>query len=253
MLKMEAIAGNSSMRALDVMETYRKAGRQLSLSELSRLAGIPVSTCHGVVRALQRRGFLYYLSAREAYPTRQLLDLATDIDANDPIAARLMPALTALRGATRETVIYGTRAGEAVLYLGVIEGAQTIRYSSRAGERKPLHSSAIGKAILGALPPQKLEEWLATHSLARVTERTITSARRLKLDLEASRKRGYYVTRGENVTDVMAIAVSLRRGATLLGIAVAGPLERIKHSEARVAAKLQKCVLALEQRDAGRQ
>ncbi|MGH8702540.1 MAG: IclR family transcriptional regulator, partial [Burkholderiales bacterium] len=174
--------GRSSMRALDVLEVFRKAGRQLGLSELSRLAGIPVSTCHGVVRALEERGFLYFLSAREAYPTRRLWDLAADLCAKDPVVARLTPALGARRDATGETVILGARQGDAVLYLLVLESAQTIRYTSRAGEQKPLHSSSIGKVMLGSMPDGELEEWLESHPHARVTDRTITSVRRLKAD-----------------------------------------------------------------------
>lgn len=48
-----------------------------------------------------------------------------------------------------------------------------------------------------------LDVWLQTHDLRRITDRTITSARRLKRNLQASRERGDSVTRGENVADVM--------------------------------------------------
>jgi DNA-binding IclR family transcriptional regulator len=247
---MDVATGKSSLRALDVFEAFRKAGRQLSLSELSRAAGIPVSTCHGVMRALEQRGFLYFLSPREVYPTRRLADIARDIEANDPVTARFEPALTALRDVTGETVILGTRHGDAVLYLLVLESGQKIRYAAHAGERKPLHSSSIGKVLLGTMTGEALSTWLSTHPLARITARTLTSRRRLQADLDASRERGYYVTRGENVADVMAIAVPVRQGGTTFGVAVAGPLHRMEAAATSIAERLRQCVRNLEKRDA---
>ena len=239
----------SSLRSLEVFEALRAARRPLSLSELARLTDIPVSTCHGVMRALEQRGFLYVVSGREVYPTRRLWDLADEIRAHDPIALRLEPALAALRDETDETVILGTRQADAVLYLLVLEGTQSIRYSSRAGERKPLHSSAIGKVVLGSLPPEELERWLAGHPLERVTERTITSARKLRKDLEQSRQRGWYVTRGENVSDVMALAAPLRLGGTLMGVALAGPVHRMQTAETKLAKRLVRCIRRVEESD----
>lgn len=246
---METGVGRSSLRALDVLETFRRSGRQLSLSELSRLAGIPVSTCHGVMRALAQRGFLYFPSPREAYPTRRLLDVAHDIAANDPVLVRVAPALEALRDSTGETVILGTRQGDAVLYLLVLESRHPIRYAARPGEHKPLHSSSIGKTLLGSMPAAELAQWLASHPLPRVTERTLTSRRRLTDDLARSRERGVFVTRGENVADVMAIAAPLALGAGRFGVAVAGPMHRMEVAEARVVAQLRQCVRALEKRE----
>ncbi len=243
---MVADAGRTSLRALDVLETFRKAGKQLSLSELSRLSNIPVSTCHGVVKALEKRGFLYFASTREAYPTRKLWELAAEIDAKDPIATRLGPTLSALRDEAGETTILGTRQGDAVLYLLVFESPQAIRYTAHTGERKPLHSSAIGKVMLGVMSEEERLAWLKQHPLPRVTERTITSARRLRADISAAYQRGYFVTRGENVADVMAVAAPIRLAGTTFGVAIAGPLHRMEPNEARMAAKLRHCIRTLE-------
>jgi DNA-binding IclR family transcriptional regulator len=237
----------SALRGMEIMEAFRAAGRPLSLSELARLARMPVSTCHGVVRALERRGFLYFLSSREFYPTRRLGELAADIDANDPVIARVAPALAALRDETGETAILGVRQLDEVIYLLVIESAQPIRYTAHAGDRRPLHSSAIGKVLLGSLPEEALARWLNERRLARVTERTITSARRLRADLAGALRRGYYVTRGENVADVMALAAPLPMAGRLFGVALAGPLQRMESNEVKHAARLRQCIRSLVQ------
>lgn len=236
------LVSRSPVRSLEVLDTFRVARRPLSLTEISRLAALPVSTCHGVVRALEHHGFLYFLSPREAYPTRRLWDMASVIEANDPVAQRLAPALQALRDRTGETVILGTRQHGRVLYLLVVESTQSIRYSSRAGDHKPLHSSSIGKCMLGALSDAELDAWLAANPLDAITDRTVTDAAALRRELVASRERGYYVTRGENVADVMAVAAPLRLGSLTLGVAVAGPLHRMEPAEAHIVAALRACV-----------
>lgn len=239
---MNQTVSRSPIRSLEVLDAFRVARHPLSLSEIARLARLPVSTCHGIVRALEHHGFLYFLTPREAYPTRRLWDIASVIESHDPVAARLAPRLQALRDQTGETVILGTRQHDQVLYLQVVESTQSIRYSSRAGEFKPLHSSAIGKCLLGTLAPAELDSWLATHLLPRVTETTLTDADSLRCDLTAARVRGCSVTRGENVADVMAIARPLQLGSLALAIAVAGPIHRMESAEARITELLGECV-----------
>lgn len=238
-------ASRSAVRALELFEVFRAARRPLSLSEAAHLADMPISTCHGVFKALEQRGYLYFVSGRDAYPTRKLWDLAQDVAINDPLVVRLEPALVRLRDEVDETIILGVQHGATALYLLVLESAQAIRYSARAGERKPLHSSSIGKVMLGSMSTRDLDAWLENSDLKRVTDRTIVSAPRLKADLAASRTRGYYVTRGENVSDVMAVAAPLRIGSSTFGIAVAGPLQRIADKESGVARKLLRTLKAI--------
>lgn len=238
-MKMQpSVSSRSSMRALDVFKAYQKAGRPLSLTELSQRTEIPVSTCHAVMKLLAQEGYLYFVSAREAYPTRLLSQIADEIRRQDPIIETLEAPLTALRDEVDETVILGVHQGEQVVYLLVLESAQAIRYSSNVGEQKPLHSSSIGKLMLAAQPPAALESWLKGNMLKRVTEHTITSATALREDLRATIQRGYSITRGENVSDVMALAAPVRLGGALLGVAVAGPMPRIQARESLIAKKL---------------
>ena len=239
---MTANASRSALRPFDLLEAFRAAGRPLTLSEISHMASIPLSTCHSVVHSLEQYGLLYFLSAREAYPTRRLWDMAREINANDPIATRCIPALTALRDATNETVILGTRQDDRVLYLLVVESQHTIRYSSRAGDFKPLHSSSIGKVLLSLMSETALRDWLGSHELTQATGNTITSTKRLMADLDASRDRGYSITRGENVDEVMAIAAPLQRGSMTLAVAVAGPLNRMEQKADDIPAQLLSCI-----------
>lgn len=218
----------TATRTLDVFEAFATARRPLSLSELARTIKAPVASCFGIVRTLGRRGYLYTVRPRHGlYPTRRLLENARVIAAHDPLADRLASVVVRLRDATGETVILGKRVEDRAVYLDVLEGPQSVRYTARVGDLKPLHSIAVGKALLGTVDDAERRRLLGRLELVRVTPATVTSRRALAADLAAGRAQGWCVTRGENVPDVITVAVPVTLNDEVLAIAVAGPMHRM--------------------------
>ena len=221
----------TAVRTLEAFEAFGRARRPLTLSELAHAIGAPISSCHGLVATLRNRGYVYSVgNKRQVYPTRRILDVAEAIVRNDPLLETAAPVLARLRDDTGETVILGAREGDAVIYLDVIEGLHTIRYSAHPGEIKPLYSSAIGKAMLASLDAEELATTLSRIAIKRITPATLTDEDALRLDLEDGRRRGVFVTRGENVADVMGMASPAKPGGQLLAVALAGPVERMDRS-----------------------
>ena len=218
----------SAGRTMELFEAFAKAQTPLSLSEIARALGAPASSCFNLIRALEGRGYLYLVEPKRLYPTHRLFEVARTIAAREPWRDLLEPILTDLRDDTRETVILGKRHGNRVIYLEVFEGPQTIRYSARAGDLKPLHSSSIGKALLGMLERADLTELLKHLQLKQVTGATIVDRQQLIADLARSRRRGFFMTAGENVPDVLALSVGLRLNPDVYGIAIAGPMSRMR-------------------------
>ncbi|MDO9072417.1 MAG: IclR family transcriptional regulator [Rubrivivax sp.] len=223
------VAVTAVERVLDIFEAFEKARKPLSLTDLAELTDTPKSSCHAIVGTLTARGYLYSLTRpRALYPTRRFFDLARSIHEKDPFVERLMPMLERLCDASRETVILGKRQGNAVIYLQVVESAHPIRYSARPGEFKPLHSSAIGKALIGSLKEAELRALVAGQSLTVVTGATLTDKEVLIADILESRRRGYFLTRGENVPDVWAVSAFLSVHSETLAVAIAGPRHRLE-------------------------
>ncbi|MBI1985503.1 MAG: helix-turn-helix domain-containing protein, partial [Rhodospirillales bacterium] len=107
----------TAVRTLEAFEAFGRSQRPLTLSELARAIGVPVSSCHGLVATLRNRGYVYSVgNKRRVYPTRRLLDVAEAIVRNDPLLEFVEPMLTRLRDDTGETVILGTREGDGVVY-----------------------------------------------------------------------------------------------------------------------------------------
>ena len=234
-------------RTLKLFEAFYQRKAPMTLTQLATALDAPISSCHGLVRTLSARGYLYTADqTRAIYPTKRLYEVAREIADHDPILESVGPILTHLRDVTGETVLLGRRQDDGVLYLEVIEGSHTVRYSARSGDIKPLHSSAIGKALLGRLDPPTLAATLARLDMGRYTPHTIVDTTALQDDLRAGRDRGTFITRGENVVDVMAIAITAEVTGEVLGVAVAGPLARMEVDEASHTAHLLATREALE-------
>jgi DNA-binding IclR family transcriptional regulator len=146
----------------------------------------------------------------------------------DPIIELFAEALTGLRDASGETVILGTRQADKVVYLDVRQSNAVIRYSAQPGDLKPLHSSAIGKLLLGEMPESERRKTMARLTLSRVTDSTLADPETLWNELEDGRRAGCYVTRGENVAEVMALACPVRVTSDVFGVALAGPIQRME-------------------------
>ncbi len=243
MLKQPPVSVKSAERTLQMLEAFAQACEPLPLSELARRMAIPVSACHGLVRTLTARGYLYELGPRRGYyPTLRWLEKARLIAAHDPIAERVTPLLERLCDETGETVLLGRQLGESVIYLVVIESRNSIRYSARVGDLKPMHSSSAGKTLLAAMPRLERDALLGGARLARFTPNTITSRAALEKELAEGQARGWYATRGENVADVHAVAAPVRLGGQVHAVVIAGPGQRVDAAlEAHVRRLLRTC------------
>jgi hypothetical protein len=130
-------ADASSTRAVRLFEAFAAVGAPHALSKISQLLDTSLSTCHGLVKALQDGGYLYAnKSSRQHYPTRQLLQIAETIATNDPVVKYFARHMLELRDITAETVILGALQKDTVVCLNVVESPSSIRYSARPGDIK---------------------------------------------------------------------------------------------------------------------
>jgi len=237
----------AASRTLDLFEAFAEAGGPLSLTEISQRISVPISSCHSLIRTLQMRGYVYVLEERKRiYPTRRLLGIAQAIGLHDTALEQLSPIVTNLMKATGETVLVGKMQGDIVVYLDVVPGNHTIRYTASIGDTFPTHSSAIGKSMLSLLDDQALDEAIGKLQLTQFTDATITNAKAFKRDIQAGRERGYFLTRGETVVDVMGISIPCRIGGASYAIGVAGPTSRLKENFDAYLAAIKDAERAIE-------
>jgi DNA-binding IclR family transcriptional regulator len=143
----KASSGSQTLfRGLDVLEVV--ADGPLGLAELAVRLGLTRSTTHRLAAALVERRYLSFVP-REGYSLgAKLLELGYQARQQLDIVRIARPYLEALADFSEDTVHLGVLDGSAALYLDKIPGKRRISISSRVGERHPLTTTGLGKALL---------------------------------------------------------------------------------------------------------
>ena len=110
------------------------------------------------------------------------------------------------------------------------------------GSRVPLHSTALGKAIVAFLPRSRINKLLKHYKFRRFTPHTLTSRRRFTEDLLSIQERGYSLDAEENELGASCIGIPILNDAGLAigAVSVSGPSPRIQKQQKQIITALKK-------------
>ncbi len=216
-------------RTLDCFELFAEEKRPLSLTEISRLLGIPPSSCHDVLQALQERGYVYELAPRGGfYPTLRMLEISRTIAEHDPVLLRAEILMRSMRDVLDESVNLAKVTGLQARYLLTFEPSHPLRLTVRVGDGlRSLPSTSAGKALLANLDEKSLDAYLRSTELVALTPRTILSRETLRRQIEDGRQRGWFVNEQESLDGVTTVSSTFKWNDSLYIITVAGPSPRM--------------------------
>ena len=226
-------------RALEVLEVLARRRDGATLSGLSQRLGSPKSSLLYLLRPMTRLGYLVRsLDGRYRLgPAAFTLAMAALASRELPELAR--PFLVDLADKSGETALIATMAGDApvAVYIDKVESRNTVRYTARIGERRPLYCSAIGKLLLAYLPPERRQEYLKTTRLKAFTPRTPVTRAALRRALDEIRNTGLSVSVDEIAEGAAGIAAPVfdRHGEVQAGLVLGAPSQRVLAEQPRLA------------------
>jgi IclR family acetate operon transcriptional repressor len=134
---------------------------------------------------------------------------------------------------SRETVHLGALRDVGVIYLDKIEAEQTIRMHSQIGRLMPAYSTALGKAMLAAGPPEVVERVIGAGMSSR-TPRTITTRRALRRELDMVRQQGFAIDDLENEDGVRCVGAAIldHQNAVVAALSISAPAFRFSLDDA---------------------
>lgn len=140
------VGSQTLQRGLDVLEAVAEG--PVTLPDLSARLGLTRSTTHRLAASLVERGYLVF-TARQGYRLgTKLLLLGHLAQSQTDLVQIARPHLETLSSATGDTVHFGVLDEDQALYLDKMPGTRRITISSRIGDRHPLTSTGLGKALL---------------------------------------------------------------------------------------------------------
>jgi len=227
-------------RTLDFFELFADQKRPLPLSEIARLLDIPISSCHDVLQALVRRGYLYELAARAGYfPTGRLHHLTEAIFDHDPLLLRAELAVEELASSVGETVVLAKASDLDLNYVLVRESNHQLRFSVTVGDRvRSLYATSAGKALLGSIEEKAREEVIQGLQLDPYTPMTITDKHLLRDDIALGVERGWFLNDEESALDAMTLSASFSWRNVRYVLTVAGLKSRVTGKREEIIARL---------------
>ena len=209
-------------RAFAVLGAFDCDRRELGISELARLTGLPKSTTHRMASDLVGCGVLVAIGSRYRLGLR-LFELGTRwIPAN--LKDLYDPYLRDLSCLTKGTVHGAVLEGVEIVYLERITSHHWKGPRTRIGSRLPAYCTALGKAMLAHSPDAVVDRVVASGLLPR-TPRTIVCAPTLGRELATIRTAGVAFDRQEYQSGVECVAAPIlgERQAAISAVSVSVP------------------------------
>lgn len=142
-----SMAGTQTLvRGLEVIDAV--AGGITSLDDLAGTLGLTRSTTHRLASTLVERRYLEFTRGRGYGLGAKLLELGHLTAGKMDLTRVARPYLEELSASTGDAVHLGVLDGSRALYLDKIQGSRRVEVSSRIGERQPLRSTGLGKALI---------------------------------------------------------------------------------------------------------
>lgn len=239
-------------KTLDILEQLKRGGNGPGLAEVARRVDMPKATVYRILTTLETRGYLDREADGGYRIAGKLFALQRDASPGQNLL-RVAPAIMErLAAECRETVNLGTLDGGEVVVIATAESPQSVRMTSKVGNRRHVHTTGIGKVLLATMADAAVKRLVKVKGLPRMTANSIGKRVALTAELERIRLQGYAVDDQENEIDgrcvAMRIAGSGEPGAAL---SISGPEFRMDLKRVRAMLPLLKRACADIARELG--
>ncbi|SRR6476469_9838506 len=218
------------MKALQVLEHVARQSHEVTLTEIVSELKLPKTTVFRYLQTLSAASFLHHDQKRDRYGVGLRFRALAKADKNlQRLRVLAQPEMLGLMETFNETVNLGVLSDRHIVYVDMVEPQRTARIHARVGDRHPVHSTSLGKAIAAFLPEPR-QDLFAEDALKAMTIKTLTSAKALRRQMDDVRLRGYAIEMGENEDGQMCIGVPFldSAGYPIAAMSLSAPERRMK-------------------------
>lgn len=239
--------GGSAIQSIDrafaILEEVARHKDGINLADLSRALDLHTSTVFHLLKTLLNLGYLRQSKSGKRYRIgRGIFALAATCSDEFELADTASSCLEELARETGEAAHFAVWSGNQVLILARAQGHSPFQMNERAGMLRPVHCTAIGKALLAGLDPEEIDGLLQDNPLPTFTSNTITDPAELKRQLERIRRDGVAFDDSEYNEEARCIAAPVNnfRGRVVGAIGFSGPVWRVSLADLSAYAEVTK-------------
>jgi len=195
-------------KVVSLFDAFEVGDVELSLNELARRTGLPLSTAYRLVKELVAWGGLEHAAGGGYRVGLRLLEVGARAPRSASLNEIVVPFMQDLFVATRQNVHLAVMQGHEALYVERVTGLQSIAVKSRRWGRLPLHATGVGKVLLAYATPELVDEVIAA-GLPRFTPYTIVAPGHLRRNLAEIRRTGLGIAHEEMTVGRVSVATAV--------------------------------------------
>lgn len=215
----------AAQRVLAVLDVFDHEHLILTLSEISRRAGLTLSTAHRLVGELHDWGALDRREDGRYTIGMRILELGALEPQGLQLRTAALPYLSDLHSALTADVLLSVRDGTDIVYVESLRSRRGAPVLTTFGGRWPMHATATGQVLL-AHAPHEVQERVLTSDLRRFTTKTCTDPAELRRRLGDIRSGGYAIVDEAITAEAVAIAVPVFGAAGRVISAIGATIRR---------------------------
>jgi DNA-binding IclR family transcriptional regulator len=227
---MNGLMVEAADRVLRLLEAFGPHERDISLGDLAQRVRLPKSSVHRLLVTLIAHGYAERDPSTRRYRLGvRLFELGSTVIHERGLHSAAHPVLEELSASTGETCHLAILSGLEAVYVYKVDGQSSIIMSSRVGGRAPCHATSIGKVLMAWAGDDQLRQ-LRDQRHHAYTQRTITSAPALDVELARVREQGYSLDLEELEEGLRCVAAPVRdsSGRVVAALGLAGPRRRFQ-------------------------
>lgn len=224
-------------RALHILDLFGEHETELKITDISNRMGLHKSTVHSLLKTLQMHGYIDQNPENGKYKLGlKLIERGNfvihGLDVRT-IAKKYLLDLSHKTGQTAHLVILDGKEG---VYIDKVEGSSGVVMYSRIGRRVPIHSSAVGKVLVGYKSTEEIRNILKGYEYTIHTPNTITNEEDFLKELANVRSLGYAIDDQENEPGVRCVAVPIynHTGQVAAAVSMSTPLSGMGDDQDRL-------------------
>ena len=222
-------------KTLDILERIKTTEGGYKLAELARKVELPKATVYRILSTLEGRGYLDRSADGSYRLAKKLFELQRTVPLEQTLHRVSQAVMERLAASCKETVNLGIVDAGEVVVINTVESPQAVRMSSKIGNRRHLHSTAIGKVMLAGMPDKEVQRLLRLKGLPKLTEQTLTSKAAVLEEILRVRQQGWALDNQENEIEGRCVGAPIAgpEGQVIAALSISGPEFRMDLERAR--------------------
>lgn len=216
-------------KTFQIVELIRNAPKPLVLKDISEQSGINKSTALRILAHLESARYVTRNRRGEYALGNSSPHGGGAATLHEVLRRAARPQLWELWHYTQETVNLAVMDGAEVVYLDCLESSHDFRLVALIGMRAVAYRTALGKAMLAFLPPERRDPVLGALAFTPFTPNTIASVECFREELGRVREQGYAVDNEESHLGLRCLAAPILNGReeAVAAVSISGPVGRV--------------------------